>query len=170
MTTKAFAEADRHPTAGLVTGAGKGLGIGEGFGDQATVAEAFVPMRRRGAGGGGEGVGSEIGVGAARVQQQIAAILGDELEAFELMGQMPADPLVAVFGLEGGRSPEPDGDPLAVAGDDLAELIAHRVRMAEVMMLLGQEFEAWLVLGGEKVDLKIGRCRLAGACRCGVWF
>jgi hypothetical protein len=111
-----------------------GLRIGETFRQQRAVAEAVAPLLGQRSHGGGQTLAGEIGGTAFGGEQEEAAVLDDELEPLQALIGTPGNPAVAILERVTRRSPHQQGDGLAGALDDLAQVIANGSARAEEML------------------------------------
>jgi hypothetical protein len=92
-------------------------------------------------------------VGAVRTgQDEVSGVVGDEREAAAL-GDVPAEPLLAILEVVGGSTPAQQGDPPAIHLGDLAQLLANQGVALEVVMLFHQLTETFTQQG-------VGGCKL----------
>ena len=103
MPAVSRAQADRLPAARLVAGAAVALRIGEALGQKRRVAKLLLPLRGQRPAGRGQSLAGQIRLPAFFVQQQIPAILDDELEPLGGQRRIPADPFFAILELERRR-------------------------------------------------------------------
>ena len=111
------------PPGRLVTGAGVGFGVGECFGQERCVAAARQPLVGQDGGGGGQDWGGEVGT-AGGLRDEEAGLVDDEFEALGTGQRIPTDPGVAVFEMEGRRTPQEQAHPLAVLLGNLVKSVA----------------------------------------------
>lgn len=82
--------------------------------------------------GGGQTLEGEMGLARGGGDQQ-AGVVDKEFEPLHAGERIPADPVVTVAQAQRAGAAEQQADPLAVAHDDLAEMIAgRRARPQEV--------------------------------------
>lgn len=154
MPAVAIAHAHRLPAAGLVTGPAVTLRIGETLGQQRTVAETLLPLRGQRTARSRQRRAGQIGLRTFFMEQQIAAVLHDELEPLGGQRRIPTDPALAILELERRRPPHQQRHPLPVAHHHLAQEITHRRQRAEVMLLREQRIEAPELRGRDELDFQ----------------
>ena len=121
------AVAPRFPVAGLVASARVSFRIGERFGQERAVAKALRPVFGQDAQRRAQGLRRQIGRWAFAGQQQKAAVLHHPFQTFHALAGAPENPAVAIFERVAGRPPDQQGDRLAGAFDDVAQVIADRL-------------------------------------------
>ena len=71
-------------------------------------------------------------------QDEVSGVVGDEREAAAALGDVPAEPLLAILEVVGGSAPAQQSDPPAIHLGDIPELLANQGVALEVVMLFHQ--------------------------------
>src|SRR5207247_1646507 len=85
----------------------------------------------------------EIGVMTARQHQKTGVVRQQATTAVTLFGS-PANESISIFDVEGRRAPRGYGQPLVLVNEGIAQMLAHKGRVFEIMM-----FDDGLIAAGD---------------------
>ena len=152
LAAPAIGQSQLHPVVGRVNGAAKLLRIDERFNHQDGMAILSLPIRAQPVQRQAQHSRSEIGH-RKFWQNQEAAVVGHQAQAPVTLDIRPADPLLTVLQMFRCRAEEQQRQPLPLGVHrDVIDLLADRLKTAQVMMGFEQPLEPSPILPVRKLD------------------
>ena len=130
---KATGQAQRAPVRRAVAGAGKACGIDEGLGQKDRVSMHRLHVPRQAPQAQPQHPRGQVRHRARR-QDDKARVVGDQMQAPELLLRAPADPAVARGQLERARLPADEREPGRAHGRNVAQAFAEHAMKRQVVM------------------------------------
>ncbi len=129
--------------------------IDECFGQVDRVAMHVLHVGRQACQAEGQHPRGQV-AGAPRPEQDIAGVVGNQMQAGELLVRGPADPAVADTDLEGPALPANQSQPAAVMDGNMMQGLAEKPLPGQVMMGPDQRIPAPLrIHAAHEVDLDL---------------
>ena len=145
--------------------------IAEGLGNEDLASMRSQPVIGQPAGHRGQEHRGEVREGPGLGEDQEPGIVGNELEALELLGLSPAAPAVTRLALEGAVLPGGQAEPLAAEGGDVSEAAPGQPAKAEIVVLVHQRVPEGALIRSCQAALDLGQAeafRLRPVDRVGV--
>ena len=141
LASIATGQAQRAPVRCAVAGPGKARGVDEGLGQQNRITMHRLHVPRQAPQAQSQHPRGQIGHRARR-QDDEARVVGDQVQAPELLLRAPADPAVARGQLERARLPANECKPNRTQGRDMAQALAEHPMKRQVVMARHQSVPA----------------------------
>jgi hypothetical protein len=122
---------------GFVTGPSEQLAVDEALGHQHGVSVGLLPIIGKAVAAESEHAAGEVGA-VRSGQDQLSGVVSDEREAAATLGDVPAEPSLAILEVVGRSAPTQQSDPPAIHLGDIAEVLANQSVALEVVRLFHQ--------------------------------
>ena len=164
---KAAGQAQRSPVRCPVAGASEPRDVDEGLGQVYRVAMHLLHVGRKPPEAECQHPGGKV-AGTVPAQEDIAGVIGHQMQAGELLLGRPADPAVAHPDLEGTDLPVDQRQPAIIMDGDMVQRLAEETAPGQVVMLPDQCIPACLLVHAVyEADLDLGERNVGIGRGCG---
>ena len=133
----AFGFSHKEPIGSLVAGALESADVNKGLCEINGVPITFLPVCAQPSEIKGQNPGGQM-FDLDPVGDQKPGVVGDEVKVPSLGFLIPTNELISGLDLPGSACPGKTGHHLALDGDHVSEMLAHKLGQAQIMMMVDQ--------------------------------